>query len=128
MTISTNAATQLAEERNRAAAERTLLSWIRNCVMLLAFGFGFDLIIGALNQALPATMAVPYEQAARYIALIAIGVSLFLLTLAIIDHVRQLKTLSPTGYLKATVGSALATAAIILFGIIAVVAVLTRAI
>jgi putative membrane protein len=128
MTISTNAATQLAEERNRAAAERTLLSWIRNCVMLLAFGFGFDLIIGALNQALPATMAVPYEQAARYIALIAIGVSLFLLTLAIIDHVRQLKTLSPTGHLKATVGSALATAAIILFGIIAVVAVLTRAI
>ena len=30
---------ELAKERNRAAAERTMTTWIQNCLTLIGFGF-----------------------------------------------------------------------------------------
>jgi uncharacterized membrane protein YidH (DUF202 family) len=35
-----NLANELAKERNRAAAERTLMAWIRTALSLIGFGFG----------------------------------------------------------------------------------------
>ena len=42
--------TELAKERNRAAAERTLMAWIRTCLSLIGFGFGVDRIITTLQK------------------------------------------------------------------------------
>jgi putative membrane protein len=39
---------ELAKERNRAAAERTLMAWIRTSLALISFGFGIDQIVAAL--------------------------------------------------------------------------------
>lgn len=42
---------ELAKERNRTPAERTLMAWIRTCLSLISFGFGIDRILVAIHQA-----------------------------------------------------------------------------
>ena len=43
-------ADHLARQRNRDAAERTLMAWIRTCLSLISFGFGLDKIVAAINS------------------------------------------------------------------------------
>jgi uncharacterized membrane protein YidH (DUF202 family) len=38
--ISTDISTELARERTRQAADRTLMAWIRTSLSLIGFGFG----------------------------------------------------------------------------------------
>ena len=47
----TNLTNELARQRNRDAAERTLMAWIRTALALISFGFGLDKIIAALDRA-----------------------------------------------------------------------------
>jgi putative membrane protein len=46
-TLETN---ELAKERNRAAADRTLLAWTINALMLMGIGFAFEAIEQALGR------------------------------------------------------------------------------
>lgn len=41
---------ELAKERNRAGADRTLMAWIRTSLSLITFGFGIDKILAAINR------------------------------------------------------------------------------
>ncbi|MEB3199310.1 MAG: DUF202 domain-containing protein [Synechococcaceae cyanobacterium] len=43
-------ADHLARQRNRDAAERTLMAWIRTCLSLISFGFGLDKIVSAIQS------------------------------------------------------------------------------
>ena len=47
-----NLTNELAKQRNRDAAERTLMAWIRTCLSLISFGFGLDKIIAAIDRAM----------------------------------------------------------------------------
>ena len=45
-----NLTNELAKQRNRDAAERTLMAWIRTCLSLISFGFGLDKIVEAIDR------------------------------------------------------------------------------
>ncbi len=47
----TNAATELARERTRQAADRTLMAWVRTSLSLIGFGFGIAKYRDILLQA-----------------------------------------------------------------------------
>jgi putative membrane protein len=46
-----NLANELARERNREAADRTLMAWIRTALSLIGFGFGIGKLAGYMNAA-----------------------------------------------------------------------------
>src|SRR5215468_8489059 len=56
-----NTATELTKERNRLAADRTLMAWIRTSLSLIAFGFGIGKVydLGAFG----ASRADPRDRA-----------------------------------------------------------------
>lgn len=88
-----NVANELARERNREAAERTLMAWIRTALSLIGFGFG----IGKLDEVLQgdglrSRLETPHSALIFGAAFIVVGI-LGLLA-AIVQHARVLKRLS----------------------------------
>ena len=49
----TSTTNELARERNRAAADRTLMAWIRTSIAMIGFGFG----VGKLSDVLEKKVA-----------------------------------------------------------------------
>jgi len=45
-----NTATELTKERNRLAADRTLMAWIRSSLSLIGFGFGIGKVYEYLKS------------------------------------------------------------------------------
>jgi putative membrane protein len=68
-----NLANELAKERNRAAAERTLMAWIRTSLSLISFGFGIDRIVEALHQATGDLVVTRHLSRNIGLAFVAIG-------------------------------------------------------
>ncbi len=81
---------ELARERNRAAADRTLMAWIRTALSLIAFGFSIGKIAEYLKKANPDRMLDPIDSARIFgEAFIALGI--FGLIAAIVQHRRIVK-------------------------------------
>jgi putative membrane protein len=81
---------ELAKERNRAAAERTMMAWIRTCLSLISFGFGLDKIIAAINRSRFDGSA----HAGMSVRLVAIGfvlIGILAMAAATRQHLRTLK-------------------------------------
>ncbi|KJH71045.1 YidH family protein [Aliterella atlantica] len=82
---------ELAKERNRAAAERTLMAWIRTSLSLISFGFGIDRIVTALRGLGSASEAVGLS---RNIGLSFIAIGVLALLLATIGHRQDLRRIN----------------------------------
>ena len=89
---------ELARERNRAAADRTLMAWIRTALAMIGFGFGVGKLYEALEQSYP-DRVVDTLHSSKIVgeALIALGV-LGLLA-AVIQHWRILKHIEEDRYI-----------------------------
>lgn len=93
-----NLANELAKERNRAAAERTLLAWIRTSLSLIGFGFGIDQIVAAI-QSTRRLDDLETIYLARITGLAFIAVGLYAVLSAAIEHRRELRRIQRDDYL-----------------------------
>jgi len=93
----TSITNELARERNRAAADRTLMAWIRTALAMIGFGFGVGKFYQALENADPEAYSDPLHSAEIVgESLIALGVlGLFA---AVIQHWRSLKRIENEQY------------------------------
>lgn len=123
----TNDVTELAKARNRDAAERTLTSWIQNCLGLIGFGAGFNSILTALHQTFPEKGLTFSLTLAHTIGLIAIGLGIFLLILGMVAHRVEVRFLGQEDYVDRSprlLNLGVLVSSVIFYGLIASVAVL----
>ncbi len=90
--------TELAKERNRAAAERTLMAWIRTCLTLISFGFGVDRIVAALQESAVYDYADDPLHLTRILGLAFIGIGTCAIILAALEHREELKHIRHEDY------------------------------
>ena len=115
-----NTSTELAKTRNRAAAERTTLAWIRTALALISFGFGLDKIISAIRNA-GGEGNTSQDVGVQLMSMGFIGVGIFTLLIAMRQHKRELIRLRSDPYLYQDEPSlSIATAtAVLVIGVLA---------
>lgn len=89
---------ELAKERNRAAAERTLAAWIQNCLILISFGIAVDKLTLILQTRLPGKASVTTDYLAHWIGAGFVLIAIALLWLAQIQHQLAIKSIEQEGY------------------------------
>lgn len=117
---------ELAKSRNRAAAERTLTSWIQNCLVLITFGIGFERILKALKLSFPGNNLSINLELTRTISLITLALGIFLLILAIIQYLIEIKSLNQKDYLYKPLrfmSLSLVVGSVLLFALTALIAI-----
>jgi putative membrane protein len=120
-----NIANELARERNREAAERTLMAWIRTALSLIGFGFGIGKLSAYLEDAGLHARHDPVHTSLIFgSSFIIFGI--FGLLAAIVQHARILHRLSRPDFAYNAMRPIAMTVAImlILIGIFGFVAIL----
>ena len=120
-----NPNTELAKTRNRAAAERTTLAWIRTALALISFGFGLDKIISAIRVA-GGDIDSGNDVGVQLMSMAFIGVGIFTLLIAMRQHKRELIRLrnAPYLYREEPSLSIAAASAVLVIGVMAFVLLL----
>ncbi|MEM9005727.1 MAG: DUF202 domain-containing protein [Cyanobacteria bacterium P01_F01_bin.86] len=116
---------ELAKERNRAAAERTLAAWIRKCITLIGFGLAIDQTSQALSlQSSPHTPGI-LDGLTSMIALAFIAFGIFLLGIALMQYRLEVKSIEQEDYvlLSVTQLNQFVVGAMLVFGVISSLAI-----
>lgn len=87
-----NIQAELAKERNRAAAERTLMAWVRTCLALISFGFGIESIVTAIRD-LQIDETINPVRFSRILGLAFVALGTYAMIMAVIQHQQELRRL-----------------------------------
>jgi putative membrane protein len=109
---------ELAKERNRAAAERTMNSWIGNCLGLIGVGVAFDQINQSLRERFPDASYIIAEDVSHIVGMTFVGVGIVLLVFALLQHRLEIKTIEREDYVLLSISTLnrIVVAAIVLLG------------
>lgn len=89
--------TELAKERNRIAADRTLLTWIRTSVSFIGLGFGLGQILIFLQGEAPNQQEI--SSFMNFLTLLCVGFGVLMLVAAALEYQIELRQLQKTIYL-----------------------------
>ncbi|MGB3200255.1 MAG: DUF202 domain-containing protein [Nodosilinea sp.] len=117
---------ELAKERNRGAAERTINSWIGHCINLIGFGFALEQISRRLRLRFPAGNPLFSEAATHLTSILFIILGLGLLGLALMQHRLAIAALEQEAYVLLSINTLnrIVVAAILLTASLGLVATL----
>jgi len=117
---------ELAKERNRAAAQRTMNTWIGNCLSFIGIGVAIEQISRSLRQRFPDGDPLMTATVAQITSLVFIGVGLVLLFLALMQHRLVIKSIEREDYVLLSVNALnrIVVAAILLTGFLGFFAIL----
>ncbi len=122
--------TDLAKYRSRAAADRTLMAWMRTSLSLIGFGFGIPTLVTTIAR----TRVGQYIDTQTYsiifgLAFIAVGIFSLLTALRAHYHVLKLIATETYTYDKKTFdATAIAALSLLSIGLASFIAVLLEAI
>lgn len=123
-----NLTNELAKERTRAAADRTLMAWMRTALSLIGFGFGIPTIVKAIEPTRVALRVNPHLFA-ELVGLSFISLGMFGMAAALKEHRRILKRLQKERYIyESSKAAEIVSIALFLIGLLSFVGVLIRSI
>ena len=123
----TTVSTELAKERTRAAADRTLMAWVRTCLSLIGFGFGIAKFRDILAEA-GLHRGPEHLHSTLIFGLSFISLGIFGLLAAVIQHWRilqhiKLDRFQYTGFRPVVM---ITSILLLLIGLFAIIALLFR--
>ena len=83
----------LALDRNRLAAQRTLMAWVRTALSMITFGFTIYKFLQFFQE--QSSIPAVQPQAPRNFGLALIGIGTFALIVASVQHWKYVRTLRP---------------------------------
>ncbi|MFI5332075.1 MAG: YidH family protein [Desulfobaccales bacterium] len=124
----TNVSTELAKERTREAADRTLMAWIRTCLSLIGFGFGIAKFRDILVEGGRIPRAGDHLHSTLIFGLSFISLGIFGLLAAVLQHRRilqhiKLENFQYTGFRPVVM---ITSILLLLIGVFAFIALLIR--
>jgi putative membrane protein len=120
--------TELAKYRSRAAADRTLMAWIRTSLSLIGFGFGIPTIVKAIENTHLSHNLNPIRFSV-IVGLAFIGTGMLGMALGLREHRRLLQQIQSDCYTYETSHSAeIVGVALLVIGLVSFICVIIRSV